>query len=239
MDNVREAGWRYGYVALKEDGSRVYSDMFDDEDGTATFIVPENCRNLWFVVTGAPNVYKPHPWDEDESNDDQWPYKVKFTNTDLYGNVTFDGTETEHDTTLTYNISFPVTADGSGDYSGGTVTIDIVALAHAFVLQPSEISSSLGNNILFYAEESDGTLNATTTANGYGHWFDVNGDVINWGDGAQVYSEFSENTYTFTIGQYPGHCSSGDTYTIKQAMVYEYETGKTVKATVVFHITID
>ncbi|HTG57123.1 MAG TPA: DUF6055 domain-containing protein, partial [Niabella sp.] len=77
-------GWRYGYVALLNNGTRSYSDMHADATGTATFTVPENCRKLWFVVTGAPNTYAPHPWDDDNTNDDQWPYKVKFSNTDIY-----------------------------------------------------------------------------------------------------------------------------------------------------------
>ena len=236
MTDVKRAGWRYGYVALLEDGTRVYSDMNNKASGTASFTVPDNCSKLWFVVTGAPNTYKAHAWDEDESNDDQWPYKIKFTNTDLFGNVTFDGTEIQKDTTLTYNVSFPYS---SSVYPGATVTIDFVALAKAFVLQPSDISSKMGNTISFYAVESDGTLNSETTAIGYGHWFDANGDVINWGADAQVYSEYDASKFTFTIGQYPEHCASGDTYTIKQALVYEYETGMSVQATIIFHITIE
>ncbi|MBN1188076.1 MAG: DUF4859 domain-containing protein [Bacteroidales bacterium] len=236
MTDVKRAGWRYGYVALLEDGTRIYSDMYDKASGIASFTVPDNCSKIWFVVTGAPNTYQPHPWDEDESNDDQWPYKIKFTNTDLYGNVTFDGSETPKDTTLTYNIKFPFS---SSVYPGATVTADFVAMAYAFVLQPTDISSKMGSSIKFYAVESDSSLNSNTTANGYGHWFDANGDVIAWGTGAQVYSEYDESKFTFTIGQYPGHCASGDKYTIKQALVYEYETGMTVQTTFVFHITIE
>jgi hypothetical protein len=84
VEDAGRAGWRYGYVALLNNGTRSYSDMHADATGTATFTVPENCRKLWFVVTGAPNTYAPHPWDDDNTNDDQWPYKVKFSNTDIY-----------------------------------------------------------------------------------------------------------------------------------------------------------
>ncbi|SMD45089.1 hypothetical protein SAMN00777080_3731 [Aquiflexum balticum DSM 16537] len=77
------AGWRYGYVALLENGQRVYGDMNQGTTGVANFEVPQNCSKLWFVVSGAPNRYLPHAWDEDESNDEQWPYKVKFTNTKI------------------------------------------------------------------------------------------------------------------------------------------------------------
>lgn len=235
--DASRAGWRYGYVALLNDGTRVYGDSHSGSSGTASFTIPENCKKLWLVVTGAPNTYEPHAWDDDESNDDQWPYKVSFTNTNLFG-VIDDPTGTPSDINFTYNLSFPVDASS---YSGTTVSMDgdVTSLANAFVLQSSEITNALGNSIQFYAVESDNTLNSNTTANGYGHWFDENGDVISWGSDAKVFSEFDESNFTFSIGQYPGHCQSGDTYTIKQALVYEYETGKTVQATFTFNITIN
>ncbi|UII26160.1 DUF4859 domain-containing protein [Fulvivirga maritima] len=236
--NPSRAGWRYGYVALLSDGTRQYGSMNQGTTNTVTFTVPENTENLWFVVTGAPNTYAPHPWDEDVSNDDQWPYKVKFTNTDLYGNISFDGTETEEDITLTYNITVP---NSSSDYTSTTVGLgnDLVDLAYAFVLQPSDIAAALGGDITFYGVESNGTLNAQTTANGYGNWFDADGDVIGWGGDAKVYSEFNESGFSFTIGQYPGHSNSGDEYTIKQALVYNYSGGATVQATFVFNVTVE
>lgn len=239
VDDAGRAGWRYGYVALLDNGTRVYGDMNSGTTGTATFTVPENCSKLWLVVTGAPNTYAAHPWDEDETNDDQWPYKVKFTNTTLYGDVVFDGSEEPSDVTLTFHVSFPFS---STTYPGGTAQLDdedLTKLAKAFVLQPSQIATAIGSSVKFYGVESNGTLNATTTANGYGHWFDANGNVIAWGANAMVYSEFAETNWTFTLGQYPGHCTVGTTYTIKQALVYEYESGQTVQATFVFNITIE
>ncbi|MCW3805384.1 DUF6055 domain-containing protein [Plebeiibacterium marinum] len=83
VEDTARAGWRYGYVALLENGKRVYSKMNAATQGAVTFKVPKKCSQLWFVVTGAPKTYAPHPWDEDESNDDQWPYQVKFDNTTL------------------------------------------------------------------------------------------------------------------------------------------------------------
>jgi hypothetical protein len=50
--------------------------MFSASPGTAAFTCPANCSNLWFVVSGAPKTYWQHPWDENEANDEQWPYKV-------------------------------------------------------------------------------------------------------------------------------------------------------------------
>ncbi|GGG76221.1 hypothetical protein GCM10007415_04970 [Parapedobacter pyrenivorans] len=229
------AGWRYGYVALLQNGTRVYGDMHSGATGMASFTVPVGCDRLFFVVTGAPTSYAPHAWDEDEANDEQWPYQIKVTNTEVIGYLTFDDDE-PRDTTFTFNVSFP---RDTVNYSGTTVAVDQSALARAFVLQPSQITDMLGDEITFYAVESDGGLNAMTTANGYGHWFDSVGDVIAWGAGARVFSEFNESTQVFTIGQYPGQATTNHTYIINQALVYEYEPGQTVQATFVFHITLE
>lgn len=230
-------GWRYGYVALLENGTRVYGPTNKGTKNTVSFTVPEHCNKLWLVVTGAPTSYASHAWDDNEKNDDQWPYKVKFSNTGLLGDVSFSGNETPKDLTLTFNIEFPYSATV---YPGATVELndEKAKVAMAFVLQPGKIASEMGKSVKWYAVEKNGTLNATTTANGYGHWFDSNGNVCSWGDNARVFSEFNATNWSFSIGQYPGKCASGDKYTVRQAMVYEYESGKTVKTEFVFNITI-
>lgn len=234
--NPARAGWRYGYVALLKNGTRVYGDMNTATTGTASFTVPTDADKLWLVVTGAPNTYAAHPWDDDNTNDDQWPYKIKFKNTDIFGNISFDGTEVPQDLTLTYNITFPVS---STTYQGGSIALndDVIQLARAFVLQPDQIKASMGTKIKLNGVESNGTLNPNITANG-GHWYDANANVCAWGTSAKVYSEYNSDAFTFSLGQYPGHCQAGDQYTVRQALVYEYETGKTVQATFVFNITI-
>lgn len=85
--DVSIAGWRYGYVALLSTGERVYGEMNSNQKEEVEFIVPSNCKRLWFVVLGAPSEYSSHEWDEDEANDYQWPYKVRFKNTDVLGNI--------------------------------------------------------------------------------------------------------------------------------------------------------
>ena len=92
--NIDKAGWRYGFVALLSDGTRIYDEMHAEVEGTATFTIPENTSNLWFVILGAPTEHWRHPWDmgidasgADQhtaaslANDEQWPYRVKFTGT--------------------------------------------------------------------------------------------------------------------------------------------------------------
>ena len=84
-------GWRYGFVALKTDGTRVYSEITETNmtvnSGirTISFECPTNTSKLWFVVSGAPTTHWRHAWDDNDTNDEQWPYKVRFVNTNRLG----------------------------------------------------------------------------------------------------------------------------------------------------------
>ena len=218
--------------------------MNSEKEKDVNFTVPNGCERLWFVVVGAPTSYRAHAWDEDETNDEQFPYKVKFTNTNLLGTIDFTGDEVHEDVTVTYNVTFPFSANTYGGRSIAISSSDLIKLGTAFILQPSEIKALLGttasSRIRFFAVQgtTDALYTGNYTANGYGHWFNANGDVCTWGDtGARVFSEFDENNFSFFVGQYPGRCFE-DNYTIKQALVYTYETGKSVRATFVFNITI-
>lgn len=84
------AGWRYAFVALMSDNTRVYGEVKADKEGTAELTIPTdhgNCKNLFFVVMGAPTEHWPHPWTSGKAssdwpqNDEQWPYRVQFMNT--------------------------------------------------------------------------------------------------------------------------------------------------------------
>ena len=89
--NKLAAGWRVGFVALQRDGTRVYSDITpatnDDPNKTIAFQCPANCSYLWLVVSGAPTRYWTRDWLswEEESSVEQWPYRVKFYQTNVYG----------------------------------------------------------------------------------------------------------------------------------------------------------
>jgi hypothetical protein len=93
--NTDKGGWRYGFVALLDNGARKYSQMGtavykngNNPHQTLTFSCPGNCIKLWFVVSGAPQQHWRHPWDDDNSNDEHWPYEVQFLNTNLLGEKT-------------------------------------------------------------------------------------------------------------------------------------------------------
>ena len=82
--NKEEAGWRYGFIAYKKDGSRVYSDMSSKATGKATFVVPANTEYLWLVVSGAPTEHHPLVFERNEKPADaQWPYRIRLKGTDI------------------------------------------------------------------------------------------------------------------------------------------------------------
>lgn len=94
-NNFAEAyarGFRLGYVALLRDGTRVYQTEdkvyctgTDIASVDVSFKVPANTDRLWLVVSPAPTRYIMHGWDDNYTNDDQWPYQVEFTNTTIPG----------------------------------------------------------------------------------------------------------------------------------------------------------
>lgn len=85
------AGWRCGFVALKENGERIYGEMNKDAKKQLSFTVPEGgIKNLWFVVMGAPTTHWKHKQSKKDSsgnvtvdNENNWPYTITLTGTTL------------------------------------------------------------------------------------------------------------------------------------------------------------
>ena len=74
-----KAGWTYGFVAVKQNGKRVYgkpNKAVNGDNPSVSFTVPEDTQFLWLVVTGAPTshvVYK-----KDMKEVAEWPYMIKL-----------------------------------------------------------------------------------------------------------------------------------------------------------------
>ncbi|VFB15075.1 Uncharacterised protein [Bacteroides heparinolyticus] len=93
------------------------------------------------VVMGAPEAYAPHPWNDDETDDAQWPYKVKFEGTDLLGSFYVDETAAPKNITLTYDLKCDYKNTG---YALGTIDLALnQSLAQAFALKPSALAGRL------------------------------------------------------------------------------------------------
>ena len=258
--NAYYRGFRLGYVALMSDGTRqyfsedsVYCTGTDEKTEDVTLTVPDGVSRLWLIVTPAPRKYVQHKWTEKVTNAEQWPYAFQLEGTDLapqatvYVQPTLDGRDVS-DVTLTYDVNFPYS---SSDYSGLTVNISgqaAATLATALQLNPSEIGSRLQayaangpseGYLMFYpCNPKTGTIvKRASTANGYGHWFSASGNVSDYPSG-YVYSEFNPSSLAFALGQYPGKCRSGSTYTVSQALHYRQSSTASATARFVFNITV-
>ncbi len=90
---TQKAGWKAGFVALQKDGTRIYGDIatatYDQPEVTFSFDCPADAQYLWLVVSGAPTAYWTRDWLSwsEESDVEQWPYRVRFYQTNVYGNA--------------------------------------------------------------------------------------------------------------------------------------------------------
>ena len=265
-------GFRVGYVFLKSDGTRsYYNDNTVHCTGTSevteniSTTVPANTSRMFLVVAPALSTYVKHAWDENISNDDQWPYSFTLTNTDIKSGTATIYTEdipdeppftkqidgrSIADVTLTYSVTLPPDASG---YTGAGVTFNsgsaVNALCTAFQLESSDIfnasklvdytASQSNNTIMSCALTSTGAIqtSAKNTNGTYGHWFNSSGTVQSWGSGCVAFTEINDTYTSATIGQYPNGTSNGTTRTVREGLIYKNSSGETAKATIVFNIT--
>ncbi len=238
----QDENFRYGFVAVAGDKS-YYSEMSSGKSGTSAYTVPNGTTRLYFCVMGAPDTYRRHAWDDDETNDEQWPYRVKFSGTDLLGNVDIPAGNPE-DETISHEISLN---SASTDYQLGSINLltngDMAKIAKAFKMQPSEIAGitlTAGSvtsdgpsegQIAIALTCPDGTLSYSYSANGTGFWCTANGSAGSWGDSSPVFFEYDYGGFSLNYGHHPGISVAGTTYTIKPTMVYK-KGGKLYKAVI-------
>ena len=240
-----QSNFRYGFVAVTADGKSHYGEMHTGKSGSASYDVPSNTERLYLCVLAAPETYNRHAWNDDETKDEQWPYRVKFSGTDLLGNVTIpDGDPTDA------TVELEASLDASdANYPLKTFNLLNVGametIAKAFKLQPSEIAGATLDAGTVTAEgftgpadgkvavgltNPDGTVSYAYSANGIGFWIAADGSASSWGS-APVYFEYDAGGYGLTVGHNPGSTEAGKTYTIKPTMVYN-KGGKLYKAVI-------
>ena len=245
VSNPSIAGWNVGFVCLMKDGSRVYSESTRvRESADIAYTVPEGASKLWMVVAATPETYLQHLWDEDNSNDEQWPYRIKFSGTDLFGKLNFDGSETPQSIVIEHEISTSAAA-GYGGTSYALEDDDIIAVAKALVISPSDIVAAIptdranvqSGKVKIAAVLPDGTLSYNYTANGYGFWYGADGTVQSWGAG-YVFMEYDVSAWSCSFGVHPekvsaGDIKAGDKYSIAFAFVKGSYT-----ATIKFNVSV-
>ena len=245
--NPERAGWRYGFVAYSADGTRTYGDMGRDAEGEVSIIVPEGCSHLWFVVMGAPTKWWTHSWNDNTSDDEQWPYAVRFAGTDPYGLSRTYGEYPDdyerHDTTVVINANL---AYSSSNYTSVRVQYDMDAVSQALGLSTKQMRSvkvGTSNKIRFVGISANGAVSNTTTTSTssstcFGHWFTNAGNVCGYDSNARIFAEFYPDKYGCYVGQYPGRLTRGKTYTVRQAIIYSHTDGKEYRATIQVNVTV-
>lgn len=242
-----KAGWRYGFVAYTSEGQRVYGTMQSEREGEAGVVIPENCTHLWFVVMGAPTEYWRHAWDDDVSNDEQWPYQVRFDNSSpkglfrTYGEYPADYQRKDTLVVLQADLKYSATS-----YSSVRVQYDMDAVSEALGLSTAQMAAvkvGTSNAVRFVGMNANGTImNSTTTTTSsstcFGHWFTATGSVCGFDGSACIFSEFYPDKYGSYVGQYPGRLSAGKVYVIRQAIVYKHTDGKEYKAVMEVHLNV-
>ena len=116
-------------------------------------------------------------------------------------------------------IAFEVTLPIDDNYAYVTLDLKGDDVAKILGIKKSEIA----DKVKFYGIEPDGTLNSRTTGEGTGHWFDANGKIVAWDPNGTsiIYSNVDLTTMTTKIGHMPNKVKSGDSFVVRQAVVYE------------------
>jgi M6 family metalloprotease-like protein len=115
-------------------------------------------------------------------------------------------------------IALETTLPISDNYAPVTLDLNGNEVASIFGIKRTEIE----DKVEFYGVEPDGTLNNQTTGEGTGHWFDNGGKIVAWDPNGTsiVFSNVDLTTMTTKIGHMPNKVKGGDTFTVRQALVY-------------------
>lgn len=115
-------------------------------------------------------------------------------------------------------IALETTLPISDNYAPVTLDLNGNEVASIFGIKQTEIE----DKVEFYGVEPDGTLNSQTTGEGTGHWFDKDGKIATWDPNGTsiVFSNVDLTTMTTKIGHMPNKVKGGDTFTVRQALVY-------------------
>lgn len=222
-------GWRYGFVALSG-SKRTYGTVGKDAQGSLSFDVPAGTEHLFLVVQGSPEVYMSHGWDEDETNDPQFPYAITLEGTSLANyEEPLEATYAMEGDMLVGTLNLAVSA-ADEDWIAGTYDVADQAVADFFemsvgsiaeaIVQPivGEKQTAQEGKIVVFNEQADGSLSDMPTAN-VGYWVDKDGNAVNWGNNQVVYYEI--NGSVFTLGKLGSDAgTAGESITMRPVLVY-------------------
>ncbi len=229
-----DESFRFGFVAVKSDDSCVYSEMQAGKEGNSTFTVPDGTERLYLCVLAAPGTYNRNEWDDDMSDDEQWPYVVSFSGTDLLGNIDITPGD-PYDVDASLSVDLDYTSQDWGLKTFNLLSEGVMAqIAQGFKLQPANIASQTLDAASVSTDEGwtpadgkiavgitnpDGSISYAYSANGIGFWAAADGTASTWGS-SPVFFEYNSGAYSLTVGHNHGKSEQGKTYVIKPTFVY-------------------
>ncbi len=78
-------GWRYGVVAVKDDGTTRYGNMQASPESEFDYVMQGDEKEWYLVVMGTPSVINEYPWEIGYPKIYRNPYEVRIINARPYG----------------------------------------------------------------------------------------------------------------------------------------------------------
>lgn len=243
----KTANYRFGFVAIKNGEAIEYGKLTKGAEGEAEMTVPAGTDKLYLLVVATPDTYNRHEWNDDESDDEQWPYEVSFSGTGVNGYIDVDENADPKDVSLSFDLACDASLDtyelGRIDFAS---TDALEKIAQAFAMQPATLAGSTlpiaanteqkpaEGKVVLGLLQPDGTIAYNYTAN-VGFWCSAEGKVDNWGDTAPVFFEYDKDNFVLSYGHRYGISQAGQKYTVKPVLVYTKD-GKQYKATITLNM---
>ncbi len=243
----KTANYRFGFVAIKNGEAIEYGKLTKGAEGEAEMTVPAGTDKLYLLVVATPDTYNRHEWNDDESDDEQWPYEVSFSGTGVSGYIDVDENADPKDVSLSFDLACDASLDtyelGRIDFAS---TDALEKIAQAFAMQPATLAGSTlpiaanteqkpaEGKVVLGLLQPDGTIAYNYTAN-VGFWCSAEGKVDNWGDTAPVFFEYDKDNFVLSYGHRFGVSKAGTKYTVKPVLVYT-KGGKEYKAVITLNM---
>ena len=243
----KTANYRFGFVAIKNGEAIEYGKLTKGAEGEAEMTVSAGTDKLYLLVVATPDTYNRHEWNDDESDDEQWPYEVSFSGTGVSGYIDVDENADPKDVSLSFDLACDASLDtyelGRIDFAS---TDALEKIAQAFAMQPAILAGSTlpiaanteqkpaEGKVVLGLLQPDGTIAYNYTAN-VGFWCSAEGKVDNWGDTAPVFFEYDKDNFVLSYGHRYGISQAGQKYTVKPVLVYTKD-GKQYKATITLNM---